>query len=302
MIDEPIRVAAVGAGRVFERLYTPALALVPGLRLAAIADPDPAARGKAPQGAWAFERLEDLLDAGLCAGVMVLAPAPLHAHLARTVLSRGLPVLLEKPSVLTESDFAGWPESWHALVTPARPRRYWREYLAVRRDHSAAPSFQFVLRTSPAAWGAGRLDPPVDDLLPHVIDLAEWLSRSPVAGVSGACGPTDGAGEFVLKDGRMVRWEIGHGDAYEERVTAGHTAIDLARPAFRARLGRRLSRRPERDVEGVARMLGLWARRLRQEPAPGLPTFETALGEVRLRDALARAGAKPGQPGSNRQP
>jgi predicted dehydrogenase len=302
MSDEPIRVAAVGAGRVFERLYRPALALVQDLRLAAIADPDPVARGNVPQGAWAFERLGDLLDAGLCAGVMVLAPAPLHAHLAQTVLSRGLPILLEKPSVLTEADFAGWPMSWHDLVTPARPRRYWREYLEIRREHSIAENFHLVLRTSPDAWGAGAIDPPADDLLPHVIDLAEWLSRSPVAGVSGACGPTDGAGEFALADGRTVRWEIGHGDAYEERLTAGDTTIDLARPAFRDRLGRWLSRRPERDVEGVARMLGLWARRLRQEPAPGLPTFETALGEVRLRDALARAGGKPGEPGPNGQP
>jgi hypothetical protein len=123
-----------------------------------------------------------------------------------------------------------------------------------------------------------------------------------VQGVSGACGPTEGAGEFALQDGRVVRWEIGHGDTYEERLTAGNTVIDLARSTLRARLGRRLSQHPKRDVEGVVRMLGLWARRLRHEPAPGLPTFQTALTEVRLRDALGRAGDKPGQPGSNRQP
>jgi predicted dehydrogenase len=297
MSGEPIRIAAVGAGRVFERLYAPALQLSGGLRLGAIADPDPAARGKAPQGAWAFERLEDLLDAGLCAGVMILAPAPLHADLARTVLARGLPILLEKPSVLTEADFSDWPVSWHDLVTPARPRRYWREYLGIRREHSSAESFHLVLRTSPAAWGAGAMDPPDTDLLPHVIDLAEWLSRSQVQGIGGACGPENDAGQFTLADGRTIRWEIGHGDAYEERVTAGDTTVDLARSTFRARLEKRLRGRAERDVEGVARMLGLWARRLRQEAAPGLPTFATALAEVRLRDALAPAAGTPGPPG-----
>jgi hypothetical protein len=293
MSTEPLRIGAVGAGRVFDRLYRPALEHVPGLTLGAIADPDPAVRGGAPAAAWAFEKLEDLLDAGLCAGVLILAPAPLHAELAAVALGRGVPVLLEKPSASDESALSAWPDDWRALVTPARPRRYWREYLEVRREHSAAPRFQFVLRTSPSAWDAGRVDPPADDLLPHVTDLAEWVSRSPVRDVTGSCGPVEGAGEFTLEDGRTVTWEVGHGDGYEERVTAGGVTIDLSRSSAQARLARRLSGRPERDVEGVARMLRLWERRLRSEVVTGLPGFDTALTEVRIHSALV-AERKPG--------
>lgn len=289
MTEEPIRIAAVGAGRVFERLYVPALGQVPNLRLAAIADPDVGARAKAPEGAWAFEQLDDLLGAGLCAAVMILAPAPQHAALAHAALSRGLPILLEKPSVLSEPELAGWPDAWRELVTPARPRRYWREYLAMRRDHSAASAFQIVLRTSPPAWGAGSIDPPANDLLPHVIDLAEWLARSPVQGVTGAVGDTEGAGEFLLEDARTVRWEIGHGDAYDEQVSADGITVNLAHTGFRARAVKRLRGRPERDVEGVSRMLRLWAKRLSGADVPALPGFEIAWREVRLRDALARS-------------
>lgn len=292
----PLRIGAVGAGRVFERLYAPALARVPGLSLRAIADPSPVARGRAGPGVIAFESLDELLAADTCEALLILSPGGLHVAHARAALARGLPIVLEKPSAAKESELLAWPEPWRAMVTPARPRRYWREYLALRRGYPAlrrelegTAALGLLLQTSPAAWGAMEPDRLTDDLLPHVIDLAEWLSRTRARDIAGIVDGASGHGDLCMDDGRIVTWEVGHGDAYAERITIGKTTLDLSRESLRLRLARRLYGRPPRDVEGVARMLRLWERRLRGEPAPGLPGFETALQEVRLRAALAAA-------------
>jgi predicted dehydrogenase len=289
-----LRIAAVGAGRVFERLYAPALVLVPGLSLVAVADPDTLAPSRVPAGVRVHASFEELLVAEPCDGVLVLSPPAFHAPQAALALERMCPVLLEKPTALSSDEIASWPEAWRALVTPARPRRYWREYLHLRRELPLAPEFELVLQTSPAAWGALTASAPADDLLPHVLDLAAWLSRSPVVAIHGSEGDTEASGDFELADGRTVRWRVAHADRYDEHVRTADTLHNLSRPLFSARIVRRLYRRPSRDIEGVARMLRLWERRLRGEPVPGLPGFPVALEELTMRNALRRGQSAAG--------
>ena len=288
-----LRIVAVGAGRVYERLYAPALALVPGLSLVAVADPDPLARARVSVGVPVCESLEELLATERYDGALVLSPPSFHARHGATALARMCPVLLEKPSALSIDEIASWPEPWRALVTPARPRRYWREYLQLRRELPRGGEFDLVLRTSPDAWGALAASSPGDDLFPHVLDLASWISRSPVVATSGHETETEASGHFELADGRTVQWNVGHGDRYDEQIRAADKVHDLDRPPFSARIARRLYGRPSREIEGVARMLRLWERRLRGESVPGLPGFSAALEELSMRDSL-RGGSTPG--------
>ena len=206
------------------------------------------------------------------------------------------PVLLEKPSALSRAEIAAWPETWRDLVTPARPRRYWREYLQLRRELPRAADFELVLQTSPAAWGALTASGPADDLLPHVLDLAGWLARSPVVAIHGKENDTEASGDFELADGRTLRWKVAHTDHYHEHVRAGDTLHDLSRPPLGGRIARRLRGRPPRDIEGIARMLRLWERRLRGEAVPGLPAFAVALEELTMRDALRSSHSPAGVP------
>ena len=288
-----LRIVAVGAGRVYERLYAPALALVPGLSLVAVADPDPFARARVPIGVLVCDSLEELLATERYDGALVLSPPSFHARHGATALARMCPVLLEKPSALSLDEIASWPEPWRALVTPARPRRYWREYLQLRRELPRGGEFDLVLRTSPDAWGALAASSPGDDLFPHVLDLASWISRSPVVATSGHETETEASGHFELADGRTVQWNVGHGDRYDEQIRAADKVHDLDLPPFSARIARRLYGRPSREIEGVARMLRLWERRLRGESVPGLPGFSAALEELSMRDSL-RGGSTPG--------
>ncbi len=288
-----LRIVAVGAGRVYERLYAPALALVPGLSLVAVADPDPLARARVPVGVLVCESLEELLATERYDGALVLSPPSFHAPHAATALARMCPVLLEKPSALSIDEIASWPEPWRALVTPARPRRYWREYLQLRRELPRGGEFDLVLCTSPDAWGARAASSPADDLFPHLLDLASWISRSPVVATSGHETETEASGHFDLVDGRRLRWQVAHGDDHRERVRAGDKVYDIARPTLTALIARRFYGRPTREIEGVARMLRLWERRLRGEPVPGLPGFSAALEELSMRDSL-RGGSTHG--------
>ena len=96
-MPEPLRLALVGAGGI-AGAYRQALERVPALRLAAVVDPDPAARARLPRELPSFEDLDGLLGAGLgLDAALVLAPPVHHEPLTVALLQRGLHVLCEKP-------------------------------------------------------------------------------------------------------------------------------------------------------------------------------------------------------------
>ena len=92
----PADVVLLGAGGI-ATAYVQALQRVPALRLAAVVDPEPAARarfGDVP----AFADLEALFAARLpLTAALVLTPPNTHEALTTTLLQRGLHVLCEKP-------------------------------------------------------------------------------------------------------------------------------------------------------------------------------------------------------------
>ncbi len=99
----------IGCGRVAQSVHLPVLTGLPGVRLVALADPDPQQREKALRrapGAVALTDYQTLLDMPEVGAVVICAPNELHARTTMAALERGKHVYLEKPlaTTLDEAD------------------------------------------------------------------------------------------------------------------------------------------------------------------------------------------------------
>jgi predicted dehydrogenase len=172
------------------------------VEVAAVGDPDPAARAAAAAsvaGAAAVDDLEALLGLGLD-GIVIATPSALHAPQAIAALQRGVAVFCQKPLARTGSETA------RVLVAARRADRLLGVDLSYR--HVAAIG---VARDLVAAGALGRLhtldltfhnaygpDKPwfarressgggcLLDLGTHLVDLALWLTGSAAAHVVAA--------------------------------------------------------------------------------------------------------------------
>ncbi|MCL6644511.1 MAG: Gfo/Idh/MocA family oxidoreductase [Dehalococcoidia bacterium] len=241
-----------GAGRAFERLYGPALAQIPEFHVVAVADPRPV---ELP-GVRRWPSVEAMLAAEPLDGLLVLSPPAAHAAQVEAGLTAGLAVLTEKPAALTAGEVDGWPDS--GQFAAAYTRRGWGCY---RRARGApARAWTFVLETDPAGWGAFDRPRLAHDLLPHAIDLAEWLTGSEIRDVRDVRGDQRALeGVFELADGRTFAWRVAYGQTYREELR-GDGRVLVRRPRRLPVLGR--FRRRE-DTDGAARVLRAWAAQLR---------------------------------------
>lgn len=100
-------VCLVGAGSI-AGVHAEALRAIPGLRLAAVVDPDleAARRLAAAFGAPAHGSVEEALQAGPVDAAHVLVPPDRHHDVARTLLAAGRPVLVEKPLAASTAECA----------------------------------------------------------------------------------------------------------------------------------------------------------------------------------------------------
>lgn len=275
--------AVVGAGRAFERLYAPAVSGLAGARIAAIADPRPTTFG-----ATRFASLEELLDQFTVNAVVVLSPPPMHAEHVLTAIKRGCPVLVEKPPAL----HAGEVESWltaggSQLVTPAFSRRTWLRYRGLRRRLGEGETGRIVIHTNPAAWGAlgGGEAEAIEDLLPHCLDLARWISGAEIRSVSARPVAGGVAGQLRLDGGRAVSFEAAHTSRYLEHLEIdGIVHDERPRKPIPAAIDR-LRGRPAQEVEGTRRTLESWLRRLAGLPTVALPGIADAWACAAAMDA-----------------
>lgn len=248
----PLRIGLAGAGRAFERLYGPALARVPGMEVAALADPRPVTL----PGVRRWPSVEAMLAAAPLDGLLVLSPPSAHAAQVEAGLAAGLAVLTEKPAALAAGEVDRWPEG--GQFAAAYTRRGWEGYRRARG--ASARAWTFVLETNPAGWGAFDQPRLVHDLLPHAIDLAEWLTGSEIRDVRDVRGDKHRLeGVFELADGRTFRWRVAYGRRYREELR-GDGRLLVRRPPRLPVLGR--FRRRE-DIDGAARVLRAWAAQLR---------------------------------------
>src|SRR5262245_34238906 len=94
-----MKLGLLGCGSAAYWLHLPALRRLPGAKLAAAADPDPAARARVAMasGVTTYERAEDLLARADIEAVIICVPTYLHASLAGAAASAGKHFYLEKP-------------------------------------------------------------------------------------------------------------------------------------------------------------------------------------------------------------
>jgi predicted dehydrogenase len=132
----PLRVAVVGAGAIGS-LHARLVAESRRCELVGVADPSPAARELAQQlgSSWIADYVE-LLDAALLDAVIVAVPNKLHEAVALECLSRGLPVLLEKPiadTIEAAQRIVAASERWGVPVLVGHHRRHSPDMMAARR-------------------------------------------------------------------------------------------------------------------------------------------------------------------------
>ncbi len=103
----PLRYAIIGAGNMGQE-HIRNLALLPGARVTAVADPDEGMRHQATTLAGgetrAFTNHGELLSADLADAYVIAAPNHTHAAVLEDVLAAGKPVLVEKPMCTTLAD------------------------------------------------------------------------------------------------------------------------------------------------------------------------------------------------------
>jgi len=190
---ERLGVAILGVGGVSQANHIPGLLLCPGVEIAALADPDPAAleRGAAlAPGARRFAEPLAAVDAPGVDAVVIATPNLTHRVLAVHAARRGKHLLCEKPLALTLAD----ARDMHAEAVRAGVRhmtaftyrfvpgmRYLRQLLdegfAGRVLHLRAKRLQdwgtrgLGWRQSSAAAGTGELG----DMLAHRLDFGHYL-------------------------------------------------------------------------------------------------------------------------------
>jgi predicted dehydrogenase len=192
----PFRVGVIGAGYVARGAHLPGWAAVPGVEVAAVCDPDPAALALATPlvvNACILPDHRALLAEDLDA-VSICAPGAAHFGLARDALRAGLHVLCEKPLCVTaaEAEALGREANARGLVLMTRhqlrfdaPARLARGRVragdlgvvhhvrarALRRDR--IPTTPGLTDAALAGGGAAL------DLGVHALDMALWLMDFP---------------------------------------------------------------------------------------------------------------------------
>ncbi len=102
-----VGIGIVGCGRAGSSLHVPALARVPGARVIALADRDPArlmALASRCSGAATYSNYQDLVGDGCVTVVAACVPVTLHAEVAGAALGARKHVFIEKPLALTIGD------------------------------------------------------------------------------------------------------------------------------------------------------------------------------------------------------
>jgi predicted dehydrogenase len=238
----PLRLAAVGCGRVFERFHLPVLRRSRDWSLVAAVDPV-ADRlrwiGRTVPGIEVAGTLRELEPTTVLDAVLISTPPDTHCALASEALRRGAHVLIEKPMVLR-------PTEAESLLALARDtgrqiwvgynRRFRPAFAGLRaRLRATAPErlhgVLYELRTSPAQWGAlsgfhdlqERGDNLLDDIASHQLDLIPWIVDRPVEEVRARYERRDTDALVVGIDLRFAgglegRCRAGHGSDSAERL------------------------------------------------------------------------------------
>jgi predicted dehydrogenase len=188
-----LRIGLVGCGRIAERGWIPAISRVAGTELVAVADTDlPRCAAVAPDRP-AYTSAKDLLAAGGIDAVVVATPAAAHVDDARAVAAAGLPSIVEKPPALDAAEARLLaeldPPPWIGFNRRFEPSL---QTARARLPERGSISIKLIFHYRRGSWAPRVVaDEALLDLGPHLIDLARWLSASPICRVRTALGTQD---------------------------------------------------------------------------------------------------------------
>ncbi|HEX9800341.1 MAG TPA: Gfo/Idh/MocA family oxidoreductase [Thermoanaerobaculia bacterium] len=309
----PLGVGVIGCGTIARYQHLPNLRRLRRARLAAVADPDGAAREWAGRryGVPAFATAEELLAQPAVQAVVIATPTHLHAELAVRAAETGKPFFLEKPIAASGEEAArllaaageagvvahvGYNLRFQPLYLRAREllrSGLLGEVLAVRALF-AEPLADVVA----ASWRARRESGGgvFLDLAAHHFDLVRWLLADELVRVESAV--TD-------VEGRSATARLSTAGGVEVHVVSLYGAGPIDRVEL---VGRRATLTLDRHVARLdavgPRRRRYGARRLRVAPSPALvalrlrrllqpswePSFARALGAF-VDAALGRPSA-----------
>lgn len=317
MSADPVRLGLVGCGRLAEHGYVPASSSTPDVRFVAVADPDGhrrrevARRASGPDLAVVpFPDAAALLADAEVDGIVLASPAAHHVADAERAVAAGIPVLVEKPPALS-ADGAAALVALGPLVHVGLNRRFDAAVRAVRHDVPTEGLLDLRLEISyrRASWAAHTVrDEVLLDLVPHLVDLARWLTGSDVTAVATDHLATDRA-ELVLtlERGRAMvraaadrlhleRIEVRAGD----RLVAGHRTGGLV-AAVTGRVGGLVARvrgagQPHPLVASLRGQLEAFAGAVRGEPDALLGSAADGHAVMAVIDAARASAARGGSP------
>lgn len=235
----PFRLGIAGFGRLARQYYVPALRDLHGIDELLVTDPLEASREAARRalpGARVFADPGELLARGPRA-LIVASPPSTHLALWRAAARLGIPVLVEKPFVLTGelAEATGATEERNLLMIDFN-RRFWdpyRQAAALVRSGAIGEivEAELTLRVDVRPWcavTAHRLDPAeggaLFDLGSQVLDLATWLIGLEPCGLRatgrGPGRPADDLQiDLFFPGGAIAKCSIGYGGRTGERLT-----------------------------------------------------------------------------------
>jgi predicted dehydrogenase len=268
-----LRVGLMGCGRIAQRAHRPALAAMPGVALAAVAEPEAAAREacrvRAP-GAALFGDYRDLLERGRLDAVVICLPPALHAEAAVAAFERGLHVYLEKPLATTLEDgervvdawrragtvgWIGFNHRFHPLVGALRAALragVLGEVTAVRTVFGAARRGLPAWKRERGSGGGALLD-----LATHHIDLVRFVLGGEIARVAALVRSVETEDDTAalalgLETGPLVTMLTSLTAVEEDRIEVHGARGQLVLDRYRSR--RLLFRPARRDFGAGARL------------------------------------------------
>jgi predicted dehydrogenase len=298
--SEPLGLGLVGCGRIAERGYAPALALTHAVRLTAVADSDVNRCAHVAPGVPAYRSAEELLAAEEVDALVLATPAEAHLADARTATAAGVPVLVEKPPA---PDLAGAADLAALSPTPWLGfQRRFRPALAGLRPparDAAEPHLTLELEVDKAAWGAYvSRDDALEDLAPHLVDLAIWLTGRPVLAVSASVEPLRAELELEL-DGARAWISCAHDRAYKGLVelrSDGRVVGRVREGGLFRRMRTRLAGRNREPLNmALAAQLEALARAVGGDDSTPLATADDGLAVMTVLDTARRSAAACGE-------
>ena len=197
-MTKPVRIGVIGCGAIATAVHIRVLRGLPGVRVTALADPEPQARARAGRlvpRAVLLASPEELLAREDVDAVVVASPTALHAPMALAVFAAGRHLYLEKPIATTVDDGRQVAAAASATHVVSMAGFNWRFQPLIARakvllsegvlGEVRAATTAFCEAASVPGWKARRHDGGgvLLDLGSHHFDLMRWLLGAEMSSV-----------------------------------------------------------------------------------------------------------------------